>query len=356
MAASAAENQKLRERLGKVHVLVADADRRISWLVKDVLSSMGFQHVHVVHDGATGIQLLRDQPIDLIITDWVMKPMNGLDFVRYLRTAPDSPNRQIPILMLTGNAEKYHVETARDVGVDEFVVKPFSIKTLFDRLILVIENPRQFVLAKDFKGPDRRRRKTPPTPGAITEKRGKAAGKTLSAVAALSEVQIAAIDRGEMEHQLIEANYSLKTKIGEDVSIKTILEPEWIKASETIIAQHMEAFFDWAREDFKALDQLFREGSNMPGAQSDIMLNMADHAFAMKSQAGIFGYSLASQVANSLYHYCTRPNRNREGQWIVIKQHIDALRSIFQLRIEGEGDRTGRELLESLQRLTRKYP
>jgi DNA-binding response OmpR family regulator len=76
-----------------------------------------------------------------------------------VRTAKDSPNPFVPIIMLTGHTEAYRVMRARDVGVTEFLAKPVSAQTLYRRLVSIVENPRQFVRAAGFSGPERRRRK-----------------------------------------------------------------------------------------------------------------------------------------------------------------------------------------------------
>lgn len=155
--------------LSKVSVLIADDDPRIALIVRKVLESLGFTNIHLARNGEQALKLIRSEKVDMIITDWQMEPMDGISLVKYLRTVDDSPNRFIPIIMLTGNVERSHVETARDVGVTEFVVKPFSAKTLCDRIIMLIENPRSFIMSKRFVGPDRRRRHTIPPDG--TEKR-----------------------------------------------------------------------------------------------------------------------------------------------------------------------------------------
>ena len=155
--------------LAQVGVLIADDDRRIAVIVRKVLESLGFSNIHAARNGEQAVQMLKTEKIHMIITDWQMSPTDGISLVKYLRTMDASPNRFIPIIMLTGNADRSNVETARDVGVTEFVVKPFSARTLCDRIVMLIENPRSFIMAKGFVGPDRRRRSSLPPDG--TEKR-----------------------------------------------------------------------------------------------------------------------------------------------------------------------------------------
>ncbi len=162
-------NKDLSAHLAKVHVLIADDDRRIALIVRQVLESLGFKEIVVACDGSQALKFLQTNKIDMVITDWQMSPMDGINLVKFLRTSDVSPNRFMPIIMLTGNAEREHVEKARDIGVTEFVVKPFSAKTLCSRIALLIDNPRSFIFSKQFVGPDRRRRSILPPDG--TEKR-----------------------------------------------------------------------------------------------------------------------------------------------------------------------------------------
>ena len=99
-------------------------------------------------------------PIDVAFVDWEMPPDSGLDFVKRIRLAEDSPNPYVPIIMLTGNNEKGHVMAARDAGIHEFLAKPVSPRSVYGRLLSVLHSPRPFVRVGGYFGPDRRRRDT----------------------------------------------------------------------------------------------------------------------------------------------------------------------------------------------------
>ena len=88
-----------------------------------------------------------------------MEPVNGCEFTKLLRTARDSPNHFVPIIMLTAYAERSKVEAARDAGVTEFCAKPVTATELYRKVCAVINTPRSFVRTSVYFGPDRRRRK-----------------------------------------------------------------------------------------------------------------------------------------------------------------------------------------------------
>src|SRR2546423_87136 len=80
---------------------------------------------------------------------------------RHIRSSPDSPDPFAPIVMLSGHTEKARVMQARDAGITEFMAKPVSARSLYARIVSIIENPRPFVRTKDYFGPDRRRQMLP---------------------------------------------------------------------------------------------------------------------------------------------------------------------------------------------------
>lgn len=148
--------------LSAIHVLLVDDDRRIANLVKSVLQGLGFQHIHMCHNGEDAIKTLKAQPMDFMICDWQMHPVDGIKLVEFLRNDAESPNKRIPVIMLSGNSEQPQVEYARDKGITEFVVKPFTAKSLCSRIIAIIDHPRSFVQAPEFTGPSRRRKSYAP--------------------------------------------------------------------------------------------------------------------------------------------------------------------------------------------------
>ena len=104
------------------------------------------------------MEILETLPIDIVITDALMEPVDGLRLTKAIRTSPDKPYRHIPIILCTAYSESYRVVKARDAGVTEVVVKPLSVQTLYDRIYNVVNNPRSFVHVDGFDGPDRRRK------------------------------------------------------------------------------------------------------------------------------------------------------------------------------------------------------
>ncbi len=142
--------------LKDVRVLIVDDQDFIRSLLRHILGVLGCKQISDVADGETAWEIIRDAPPDLLIVDWEMSPMNGLELVQKIRHDKSSPDKFLPIIMITAHTERPRIITARDSGVNEFVMKPVSAKTLFSRLNAVIEHPRRFVRTGDYCGPDSR--------------------------------------------------------------------------------------------------------------------------------------------------------------------------------------------------------
>ena len=144
--------------LERLNFLVVDDSSHMRSLVRSALRGLGARHIKEATDGADAYKRLGTYAADVIVCNWQMSPMDGLEFVRLLRTDTDSPNPFIPVILLTAHTEAKRVVEARDAGVTEFLAKPISAHRLYSRIRAVIERPRPFVRAKSYVGPDRRRR------------------------------------------------------------------------------------------------------------------------------------------------------------------------------------------------------
>lgn len=149
-------DQNSRYMLDALNVLVIDDNRHMRSLVQSILHALGVKNVTEAGDAAQAFKELQHFNADVIIADWHMEPLDGLDFVRLVRTAKDSPNPYVPIIMLTGYTELYRVKQARDAGVTSFLAKPLSAQSLYKRLISIVDDQRPFVRNGKFFGPDRR--------------------------------------------------------------------------------------------------------------------------------------------------------------------------------------------------------
>lgn len=143
--------------LSALQFLIVDDSVEMRDLLKRILLSLGSKDFYEAGDGSAAMATLKSAHIDIVLTDWLMEPVDGIAFTRQVRTGADSPAPMIPIIMISAHTERHRIAEARDAGVTEFLAKPLSPLGLYQRIEEVILRPRQFVQAQNYTGPDRHR-------------------------------------------------------------------------------------------------------------------------------------------------------------------------------------------------------
>lgn len=147
----------MRVDFAKLRFLVVDDNAHMRRIVRTLLHGFGAREVHEAEDGAAGLEMFTTHLPDIIIVDWSMPIFDGIELTSMIRRPESAVNPYVPIIMLTGHSERSKVMRARDAGVTEFLCKPISAKSLHQRLLNCVLNPRPFIKTKDYFGPDRRR-------------------------------------------------------------------------------------------------------------------------------------------------------------------------------------------------------
>ena len=145
----------------KLSVLVAEDVTPLRELIVALLKGFGIHDITATSNGEEAFDIFQKQNNDIIITDWAMEPLDGIELTHRVRNSAQSPNRTVPIIVVTGYNAWSRVEEARDTGATEFLIKPFKAIDIGRRLSHVITHPRDFIESSDFFGPDRRRKQDP---------------------------------------------------------------------------------------------------------------------------------------------------------------------------------------------------
>lgn len=147
----------MRVDFTRIRFLVVDDNTYMRRILRALLHGFGAREVLEAEDGAIGIETFIAQQPDVVILDWEMPILDGLEVTRMIRQASLGTNPQVPIIMVSGHTEKRRIAEARDAGITEFLAKPVSSKSLYDRVFSVVANPRPFIKTGTYFGPDRRR-------------------------------------------------------------------------------------------------------------------------------------------------------------------------------------------------------
>ena len=164
----------IRIDFNRLRFLVVDDNAHMRRILRTLLHGFGAREVHEAENGSAGLEAFTRYMPDIVLTDWAMPVFDGLELTQMIRRPEANANPYAPIIMLTGHSEKKRVVAARDAGVTEFLAKPISAKSLYQRILNVVANPRPFIKTSSYFGPDRRRHVNPNYIGPERRKGGKA--------------------------------------------------------------------------------------------------------------------------------------------------------------------------------------
>lgn len=120
-----------------IRILIVDDFSTMRRIVKNLLNDLGFTNTAEADDGTTALAELGKASFDLVITDWNMPGMPGIDLLRAIRA--DATMKTLPVLMVTAEAKREQIIEAAQAGVNGYVIKPFTAATLNDKLAKIFE-------------------------------------------------------------------------------------------------------------------------------------------------------------------------------------------------------------------------
>jgi len=117
-------------------ILIVDDYKTMLRIIRNLLKQLGFNNVDEATDGSMALQKLRDKDYGLVISDWNMEPMTGIQLLREVRA--DSKLKALPFIMITAESKTENVVAAKEAGVNNYIVKPFNAATLKTKLTTVL--------------------------------------------------------------------------------------------------------------------------------------------------------------------------------------------------------------------------
>ncbi len=122
-----------------MNVLVVDDYQTMIRIIKNLLKQLGFNNVDEATDGTAAYDLLTTKKYGLVISDWNMEPMSGLELLKKVRATGGNDNIQkVPFIMITAESKTENVIAAKQAGVNNYIVKPFNAETLKTKIASVI--------------------------------------------------------------------------------------------------------------------------------------------------------------------------------------------------------------------------
>ncbi len=138
-------------------ILVVEDDQHMRSFLRAVLGDRGASKYAEAKDGEEALKVLQAFTPDVVISDWIMAPMDGLELLRHFRKGAGGVSPFVPYIMVSCRGDMNWRDMAADAGATEFLETPVSARDLYQAVSIAAENPRPFVQSRDFFGPDRRR-------------------------------------------------------------------------------------------------------------------------------------------------------------------------------------------------------
>lgn len=329
--------------LDKLSVLLVEDSPQVRSLFVSVLNQLGVGQIVRAPEGAEAIRLIRQtqrdptsvgaSSIDLIISDWVMEPIDGATLLRWVRRHKDSPDRFLPFIMVSAYSEWHRVQTARELGVNEFLAKPFSVASVLEHIIAVVQDRRQYVRTTTFFGPDRRRGNNP-------------IGVDRRTVHTSNED---AIDKGI---RFYSPPRFLRAKTGGDISF----DANRIANIQKELDSWNDDFVTWTLDYIDKLKRvLVAARRKEPASRRSEFERINQIAHELRGQGGIFGYPLVSAVAKSLFEL-TKDTLDRSEECLrLVQNHIETLQIVLRDEVRGDGGSIGLEIIKAMRLANAKF-
>ncbi len=344
--------------LQRLSVLVVDDNDFARSLLADVLMALKVGQIWRAKDGAEAIKFLAggvpgQSPADLVFTDLMMPQLDGMMLLRWIRLHPESPDRFLPVVVLSGVVDPGRLRQCRNLGATEILAKPFSIGTIISRLTSVIEHPRPYVQSLDYFGPDRRRMDNQ-YPG--SERRVMPADKIVEVRPGQPPPRRR---RGEPGAPV--TVYRLPNRLRDKVlgiGGTRGFDPMLVKLATEAIIRREDDYADWVMGSVQRLHQLLKRLAAGEPARP-ILKEMNAIAHELRGQGTTFGYPLVTLFCQSLFEFTGADlpldMALGEDEQTLLKAHVDGVQAVLGGKVKGDGGPVGKELRHMLTASVARY-
>ncbi|MBG06524.1 MAG: hypothetical protein CMM59_20890 [Rhodospirillaceae bacterium] len=345
--------------LSRLRVLLVEDSDNLRRTLQIMLEALGVGDVVTARNGLEAIEKLstdsqynktRCRNVDIILSDYMMDTLDGLKLLSWVRESSDSPNRFMPMILMSGAAENDIVSQARDNGVNEFIAKPFTAGTIKSRILAVINRPRQFVATTSYFGPDRQRKQVLEK---VADRRRSAEerhGKVIYSFDRVIRPQI----EGEvyfyrMRNRLKELAAGLNAYGTGD------LPEDVLDEANSILNAGAEDFKDMAYDYLQEMSELCEEALSLDEKdRAETFEALHNLAQELRGQGGTFGYPLITDIGRTLFEVIGTNCPRTDTTIAIFQAHIDTMKAVMRQELRNDGGTLGRDLLASLDKAIAK--
>lgn len=333
-----------------VKILLIEADLAQADMIRKILYPLGCTQVSSARSAEEADEISLKTIFDIIICNWDLPGVSGVDFCKTLRRNYQSKQQMLPIVLYSTRNQLNDVLAARDSGIHEYIILPFTSKALIERLYMMAEQPRNFLLTNIFVGPDRRRINPIKQ---LMQKTASVSSKKRTAPLVTSRHSLGHIDIGDKPRMIL-PDYSLKLKVGLHV-------PEELQmlsnATELSLDAAKQRMIERLGHEVSALGYHFQslgEGSFEAAELAPRLINQSAMVIAQESM--LVGYDFAMEIAGMLLGFSMQyAHYDDVNHRLIIEKHIEALKVVFSQKLAGDGGVLGDVMLGELSKLIEKF-
>ncbi len=333
-----------------VKILLIEDDFPQADLIRKTLYPLGCTQITIARSAEEATEICAETLFDMVICNWDLPGMNGVDFCKAFRRNHKSNQQMLPIILYSSRNQLQDVIAARDSGIHEYVILPFTSKALIEKLYMIAEQPRNFLLTDIFVGPDRRR--INPIKQLMQNTSQETQIKRVPSLVT-SRHSLATIEIGD-KPRLVLPDYSLKLKVGlyvpeelQALSNATELSLEAAKRrmierlghEVTALSYHVKSLGEGGAENIALAPRLIQQSASLIMQESMLV----GYDFAMDIAAMLLGFSMQ-------YAHYDNPNHV-----LIMSKHIEILKVVFSQKLAGDGGVLGNVMLNELSRLIEKF-
>jgi len=143
--------------LSRLSILIVEKSPLLRSVFRQVLMEMGIERVETVDSIEKSFSAFNSIDPDIVLVDW-SPDFDGIGLLEQIRRDKESCNPYVPVILMSANTDTSQILLARDSGITEFLAKPVSPKSLYERIVAITRQDRSFIRSNSFFGPDRRRK------------------------------------------------------------------------------------------------------------------------------------------------------------------------------------------------------
>ena len=310
----------------KLSVLVVEDLAPMQRLLGDIIKTLGVGKIYTAANGNEGYKTYASKQPDIIVTDWHMPGVDGLELIEKIRKDPDSPHRNIPIIMVSGLNASTRIAKARDVGVSEYLVKPFNVQDLAKRISHIVNQPRDFIITPEFTGPDRRRAES---------KGDDFKGKPRR----VKEPEI-----------VIKADKYLQQKVGTGQ-----INPNIITRSEKVMEETKVNFAPIAKGFLNEFKKAIDAAEKSETLCKDIKEEITFSIMQLKANASTFKHDLIGELSNTTLEFLESTKEIDDVILEILKAQHSTLSHLVNMDTKSDGGKAGESLKTELEEAYIRY-